>query len=128
MTQAEFLKKLLLTTALVAFAILLLEFIPGMAAFRLFAWVCCLLFVLLSVLIFIVARPAATDPNKNKFTNVVIGAVMGKLALSMAIILAYFYGLQPESRLFIAPFFIVYLGFTIFELHFLMRLGKMKPH
>jgi cation transport ATPase len=127
MDNAEFLKKLTLTTLLVVIGLfLMIGFVPEMKPFQLFSWISCLLFVLLSLLIYWVAYPAARHENKNKFTNVILGAVMGKLVLSMAIILTYFYWIQPDSRLFIAPFFLVYIGFTIFEIHFLMRLGKVN--
>jgi hypothetical protein len=127
MSKAEFIRKLLLTTSLTSLILLFLGRFEAMKPFIWFSWLACFLFVILTIVLFNVALSAAQDNNKNTFTTVIIGAVMGKLALSMGVILAYFYGFKPDSKLFIVPFFIIYTGFTIFELHFMMRLSRIDP-
>lgn len=127
MTNREFFKKLALTILITGGILLGLDQLDGMAAFLYFTWPTFILFVLLTFFLYKAAFTAAHSENKNKFTSVIIGAVMGKLALSMAIIMGFFYGFKPDSRLFLIPFFVIYVGFTIFELHFMMRLGRVKP-
>ncbi len=124
MEQPLFIKQLGITALIVAAILLGIHFIPGFSSFWIFSLVSWAGFIALSVLIYKTAYSAAHDANKNKYTNVIIGAVMGKFALSLVIILGYWYGFSPSSKFFLLPFFLIYLGFTIFEVHFLMKLGK----
>ena len=85
-----------------------------------------LLFVGLTVVMYFLGRRAANSENKNDFTNVVMGFTMGKMFLSIAIIYGYLQVVEPTDKLFIVPFFTVYLIYTAFEIFFMMKLGRMN--
>ena len=87
----------------------------------------CLFFIFFSILIYVVGVLAARNSNKHLFTNVIIGFVFSKMLLSIVLVIAYHRLLEPSSNLFLIPFFIVYLVYTIFETYFMIKLGKMKP-
>ena len=83
-------------------------------------------FIFFSVLMFEVGKIALQNENKNLFTSLVIGFTFGKMLLAVLIVIVYAKAFAPESQLFVAPFFLVYLIYTIFETSFMMRLGNPK--
>ena len=83
-------------------------------------------FVLLSILIFYLARKAAVAKNLNAFTHLIMYNLLIKLFFSFIIVMAYYYLVRPEERLFIVPFIVIYLIFTIFEALFLSREARKK--
>lgn len=60
--------------------------------------------------------------------GVILGATFGKIFFSLFLVIIYNHIAQPSSKVFIIPFFIVYLIFTIFETYLMMQLGQnSKP-
>jgi len=57
---------------------------------------------------------------------VVLGFTVGKMLISVLVIFAYIQLAQPAGKLFILPFFGIYLAFTAYETYFMMKLGKTK--
>lgn len=114
-------------SALVAVGMQLLLSLPELHPYRAFSWGCLVLFALLAIAMYFAGFQAARSSNKNDFTNVAMGFSGGKIFLSAILILIYKELAQPETRFFILPFFGCYLAYTIFEVYFMMRLGRMKP-
>ncbi len=83
-------------------------------------------FILLSILIFFLATKAAKSTNLNAFTHLIMYNLMIKLFFSIIIVAVYYYLVKPAERLFIVPFVIIYLNFTIFEAIFLSRQARQK--
>ncbi len=127
MSRSAFFLQLSVLTLLAALALTLIQRYPDFAAHKLFSWCCLGLYVLLSVLMFYAAHAAARSENKNDFTTVAMGFSGGKIFLSAILILIYAELTAPSSKLFVLPFFGIYLLYTIFEVYFMMRLGRMKP-
>ncbi|HHS95779.1 MAG TPA: hypothetical protein ENJ45_04250 [Phaeodactylibacter sp.] len=69
---------------------------------------------------------AAFSHNKFAFTRVTFIFLFGKLFLSIALLIAYKKIVEPESNLFVLPFFLVYICYTVFETGFMMRLGRIN--
>ncbi len=126
MSFKTFFTKLLLATAISAILIYALSFIPVLQADKSFGWLSILFFILWSVIMFFISQKAAKNENKNIFTNAILGFTFTKLFLSAGIVYVYFKLASPESKLFLLPFFGVYLIYTIFETHFMMKLGKTQ--
>ncbi|MCB0707682.1 MAG: hypothetical protein KDC34_20340 [Saprospiraceae bacterium] len=99
---------------------------PLMKQHQLLSWLSLGFFFLLSVLMYWTGLVTSRSENKNMFTAAVLGFVFGKMALSLMIVVIYTKEVQPESKYFILPFFLVYLVYTVFETYFLIRLGKQK--
>ncbi len=73
-------------------------------------------FVVLTIGIFWLGKMALKTPNKQFFINVVIVNVLLKMVLIFAFVFIYAKISNPISnKLFIAPFLICYLVFTVFE-------------
>lgn len=83
-------------------------------------------FILLSILIYFLATKAAQSNNLNAFTHLIMYNLMLKLFFSVIIVAFYYYLVKPSERLFIVPFVIIYLIFTIFEAIFLSRQARQK--
>ncbi|MBR9922998.1 MAG: hypothetical protein GYB31_19400 [Bacteroidetes bacterium] len=102
-------------------------FIPSLQKHQALSWSSLAVFVLITILMYWVGKQTATSKNRNMFSAVVLGSVFGKMAFSLLIVVIYTREVEPDSKYFILPFFVVYLIFTIFETYFLTRLGKQKP-
>lgn len=83
-------------------------------------------FIILSMVIFRLANKLSKSKNLNAFTRLILYNLMIKLFLSFIIVIIYYYVFKPENRLFIVPYAIVYLIFTIFEAIFLSRQARQK--
>ncbi|MCP9236607.1 hypothetical protein [Lewinella sp. JB7] len=84
-----------------------------------------LLFVFICVGLFFVGRRSAGAKNKMLFSNVFMGATMVKMLLCGMLVVTYALLGQPPSKLFIVPFFWLYLVYTGFEVYFLMKISAV---
>jgi hypothetical protein len=99
---------------------------PQFADVQPIAWISLGIFVLLSVVMYYAGRKAAFSDNKHDFTNVSLGVTIGKIFIAILFILGYNQLIQPDSRFFIIPFFLMYLIYTIFETYIMMKLGRLN--
>lgn len=88
------------------------------------SWISLGLFVLLTVAMYYAGSRALRSKNKNDFTNVVMGFTMGKMFLAIAIVFGYLKLVEPTDKLFILPFFTVYLIYTVVEVYLMMKLSR----
>lgn len=86
-----------------------------------------LLFVAISVFIWHMGQKAAMKENQNAFTSLLLVFIFGKMLLCIVFVLLYSKIILPETKFFLIPFFIVYLGFTVFETIILTKLARLKP-
>ncbi|MEQ8703013.1 MAG: hypothetical protein RIC19_03790 [Phaeodactylibacter sp.] len=126
MTAKAFYIQLALVTLLAAAVAYGINTFPQFAAFQPVAWISLGVFVLLSMVMFYAGRKAAFSDNKHDFTNVSLGVTISKIFIAILFILGYNQLMQPESRFFIIPFFLMYLIYTIFETYIMMKLGRLN--
>ena len=79
--------------------------------------------LLLSVGIFFVSKRTAVAENKYLFGNAFMGITTLKLFLCGGTLAAYILLGNPENKLFVIPFFLIYLTYTILEVLVLVRLA-----
>lgn len=125
MTTAQFFRQLTGAMALAVLLTLLLWLVPAVRPHLALSGLSLLGFVLLSIAMFFVGRAAAASQDRYAFSRMVLVFTLMKMVVAVVVVLIYTSWAQPDNKLFILPFFVVYLIFTIFETHFLMRLGKM---
>ncbi len=82
------------------------------------------IFALISLGIYFLSIKATQSSNKNQFLNVVIMNIFIKLIVSFIAIIAFVQMNAPTDKLYVLPFMVVYLIFTIFETYFLMKTAK----
>lgn len=90
------------------------------------AWWSLILFVVISGFMYGVGKIAAASPNRYLFNNIVIGFVILKMTFSIVMLMVYKKNYHPEGKMFLVPFFMAYLVFTIFETYFMMQLTQSK--
>lgn len=126
MTAKAFYLQLALVTLIAAATAYGINTFPQFADVQPIAWISLAIFVLLSVVMYYAGRKAAFSDNKHDFTNVSLGVTIGKIFIAILFILGYNQLMQPDSRFFIIPFFLMYLIYTIFETYIMMKLGRLN--
>ena len=124
MQPKQFWLQLGVITALTAGLIFLLNQNEKLQPYSDFSWICITAFVILTILMYFIGSQAVKSSNKNAFTSTALGFIMGKMMLAILVILIYNKLAEPESKVFIIPFFIVYVIYSSFETYFMMRLSK----
>ena len=126
MEAKHFYIQLIILSAAVALGLYFLNQLPQLQTHAPLAWISLAGFIGLSILMFYTGKRSAKSDNKNDFTNVVLGFTIGKMFMAILVIYAYVQLVQPQGKVFILPFFGIYLIFTAFETFFMMKLGKSK--
>lgn len=83
-------------------------------------------FTILSVTIFFMTEYLEKQSNKGMLLNLVIINVMFKFLIAIGVVLIYYKLRNPENGIFVLPFIIVYVIFTIFETYFMSLQAKSK--
>ncbi len=125
MSSRSFLTQLLILSIACAALLFGLHRLPALADDYPLGVVSLLFFVALSAVMFFLGRYTARLANRNMFTNVILGFTMLKMILSAVIVLGYWFLVEPASKLFVLPFFLVYLVYTCFEIYFMIRLSRL---
>ncbi|MCO6478563.1 MAG: hypothetical protein J5I94_18165 [Phaeodactylibacter sp.] len=126
MSQRSFFIQLGILSFITAALLFFLNRLPPLQAYSALSWISLAVFIALSTFMYRAGYRAATSDNKNDFTNAVLGFTVGKMFLAILVILGYSQLAQPPDKLFIIPFFAIYLIYTIFETYFMMKLGRMN--
>ncbi|CAH0999513.1 hypothetical protein LEM8419_00813 [Neolewinella maritima] len=84
-----------------------------------------LVFAFLCVVLFFLGRRSAGAENRMLFSNVFLGLTMVKMLLCGMLVVGYVLLGEPDNKLFIVPFFWLYLVYTGFEVYFLMKLSAV---
>jgi hypothetical protein len=125
MQQNSFYKQLLIIfLALTSIQYLISYTIPELSQFQNLFWICQFFFVALSILSFYGGKYFVHQKSKNTFSTFLMGLIMFRLLCSVAIIIGYFNIVKPTSKLFLLPFFVVYLVYSIYEVYFLSKIGR----
>ena len=83
-------------------------------------------FVVFCTLIFLYAQKTSVSKGLLAFNNVVIASFVLKLIMSVGLIMAFEWWLEPNRKYHIWHFLLIYLIFTIYETYFLTKLAKVE--
>ncbi|MBX2814771.1 MAG: hypothetical protein KTR24_02195 [Saprospiraceae bacterium] len=106
-----------------AVLILLLNQFPGLSRHQGLSWGSLAFFTLLTIAIYLIGSRAAHSSNPNSLTQLILAAVMIKLVSCAAIIIAYQELAKPNGNLFVIPFLVLYVVYTVYEVVLLNRLN-----
>lgn len=123
MSVRQFTVQLLLVTLFVGVVLWLLSSLPIFETHQQLSWLSLILFFIISIVMYFTGRWGVNNDNKNTFIGLMYAYMGGKMFLSVVLIMMYYFYVEPNTKLFILPFFVVYLIFTIFESYFLMKLN-----
>jgi uncharacterized membrane protein YjjP (DUF1212 family) len=124
MKHQDFFRQITLISLLLGLALWGLYQLEVLQPYQLLGWISMAYFFSISLLIYLVSQGMVKNANPNAFIRMVMGFVLFKLMLSVAVVVVYFEKTAPSSKYFILPFFLVYLVYTIFETYFLMKISK----
>ncbi|MEM9835522.1 MAG: hypothetical protein AAF828_03415 [Bacteroidota bacterium] len=124
MTDRQFWIGLIVTSALAGLLTAGLHLFPRLSADWPLSIISVALFFLLSVLVFFLGRRTARSDNKFAFNNLVMGVTISKMFLSGGVIAAYALLAKPTDKIFVLPFFLIYLLFTAYEVYVLMKMAR----
>ena len=83
-------------------------------------------FTLLSLVIYFLTEHLEKQENKGMLLNLVIINVMFKFLIAIGVVMIYHKLRDPEDGIFILPFIIIYVAFTIFETYFMSVQAKSR--
>ena len=106
-----------LVYVLISFFITALEPFLGFTALTIF------MFLVIAGLFYFLSVHFIDHSNKQLFGNIILASTFLKIMLSIAMMGGYYYLYQPQSKLFILPFFVIYFIFTTFETIFLVKIN-----
>lgn len=127
MSNPIFWRLLGLTTVVSGITLALLHFfIPSLDAVN-FSLSAVVLFIILSVMAYYLGKRGATSTNKYRFVHIIVFFILLKMVASIVLIVGYIKLAEPTGKVFIVPFLVVYLFYTIFEVYFLEKIARLKP-
>jgi hypothetical protein len=126
METKSFWKSLSIVTLFTLVAMLLLHQLKPFQSLLTFNIACVILFFFLTIFAYFAGKKAALSSNNYRFIQLIILFIFIKMVLSLVLVLGYWNAFQPDTKLFVIPFILVYLIFTIFELYFLENLARVE--
>lgn len=123
-TDKQFWLGLLTVTAITGLLVTLLHLFEKLSPYWPLSATTILLFTLFSIAAFFAGKMAAKSTNKHLFTNVIMGFTLFKMLLSGAIVIVYHLLAEPVGKLFILPFFLIYLIYTVFETFIMVKQAR----
>lgn len=128
MSPIPFYKYLLSLSLGLALLVFLSSFTTTFEEHQIFSWASLVFFISFTIGVYLLAERAAQSPNLSTFSSVILGVIFVKMLFIILIVLIYKKAVNPSSAWFLLPFFVIYLGFTIFEVYFMGKLGQVKPN
>lgn len=86
-----------------------------------------LLFLFITIVLYFLGRRSAGARNKMLFGNVFLGLTMFKMLLCGMLVVGFALLFAPTNKLFVLPFFWLYIVYTSYEVYFLMKLSAVVP-
>lgn len=126
MSRRNFYLQLGILSAATVVGIFLLNKYTSLSAYQDLSWISVVFFLTLTVIMYNLGLSATRSDNKNQFTNVVMGFTFFKMMLSLLIVISYNKLAEPDTKLFVIPFFGIYIVYTLFEVWFMTKLGRMN--
>lgn len=88
------------------------------------AWFSLGFFYVFNILMYVLAKILVRSSNKFAFSHLIMSSMMLKMMLSVVIVMQYRKMMQPDTHLFVLPFFLIYFISTIFETYFMVKVAK----
>jgi hypothetical protein len=102
------------------------QFNESLSGYSLLSWISLILFSLFSLIFYFGGKKTIKSEDIHLFSKFFLAATVIKMLTSLTVVLLYFFIVKPLDKLFIIPFFLVYLFFTIFEVYFMSKIGSRK--
>lgn len=100
--------------------------LPGSEAFSSLSVTSSIGFGMIVVLAYYIGKKAAKSSSRFVFIRMTVVFIFVKMALGVALVVYHVRIELPGNKLFILPFLIIYLLFTIYEIYVLEKLGRIQ--
>ena len=124
MTSGDFYKKISLLTGCLLISLAAISQLSPFQETLYFSIGATLIFVVFTIAIYHIGSKSVESPDKNMFFGVAISSIFLKLIMTLAILFSYQMVFKPSSKLYLLPFLLIYLVYTVFETSVLMKLAK----
>ena len=124
MTSGDFYKKISLLTGCLLISLAAISQLSPFQGTLYFSIGATFLFVVFTILVYHIGSKSVESPDKNMFFGVAISSIFLKLIMTLAILFSYQMVAKPSSKLYLLPFLLIYLVYTVFETSVLMKLAK----
>jgi len=79
------------------------------------------------ILAYYLGKRIAESGAKYVFIRMTVVLIFVKMFIGVGLVVYHVRNALPDDKLFILPFLIIYLIFTIFEIYVLEKLGRIQP-
>lgn len=124
MNAFPFLVRLAVLSFLSALGLFVLHRYPPFEVQPALDWLILSLYIVLSLLFFVLAKRSAQASDPAAFSRFYLGSIFIKLFSSLLLLLFYVETQHPPGRYYVVPFLLIYTFYTIFEVYFLQKIGK----
>lgn len=125
MSINEFMRLILIALVLLLLILVPIHFIDGIRPFIDLTTILLIFFILLSFGVYFLGERFSRSKNKYLYNQLIILNFAAKLGISIGILFVYHTLTNPETNLFIVPFGIIYLAFTILEAVFMTKQSRI---
>jgi hypothetical protein len=98
--------------------------LPESDALSQFTLVCVGTFTLINILAYTAAKRAVRSKSKYRFIQLIMVLILCKMIICIGLVVAHVKINNPDSKLFVLPFLLIYLIFTFFEIYVLEKLAR----
>lgn len=126
MNKTKFFQLLFLTIGILAVVLYFMSFNKKILEYIDIAYYAIPSFTLLSLLIYFLTEHLEKQDNKAMLLNLVIINVMFKFLIAIGVVIIYHKTRSPQDGIFVLPFIIIYVAFTIFETYFMSVQAKSQ--
>jgi len=123
MKYRNFVKKILKLTfvLIIALSILSAPAFEFFQPFRLFTWAALVFFFAITL---VSGYYNSRSIKKPFFFNIYMGTLALKFFLSLMFIVVFLFGFKPESKMFVVPFFLLFIIYKAFETWMLLKFAQ----
>jgi len=126
MNKTKFIVQLLIATGISIVFAGLTNYLLGDKGDWLISIIGLFFFCSVSILMYFLGKKAMRSDNKYQYIRLVLINMMTKVFMSFIIVGIYYKLAHPNSKFFILPFLVIYLVFTVFETHFMIKQSNQK--
>lgn len=126
MSLSHFIRLLLITLAFLLLTLIPLHLIDVIRPFIDLSIILLIFFIVLSFGVYFLGERFVSSKNKYLYNQLILINFAAKLGISIGILFVYHNLTKPDSNLFIVPFGIIYLAFTVLEAVFMSKQSRIS--
>ena len=123
MNHSRFALSLGVTTLILGLILLYWHSLPGWSTSASFSFLYSIFMVGFSIIAYLMGIVAGKSSNPNTLTRLMLLLIVIKLVGSLAIAIGYFESNSGSDKLFIWPFIVIYLIYTIVEIYWFNQIN-----